>query len=896
MYGLPIAISGKAQEETARNIGVGNRLILKKAIPPAENVFAAEVEAGKEKILLIYSRDLFLTVAKRFRDDLSALDLSRVQKDRAAAIFYGQRRKLSVDGQGRIVITDFPSFLKQLNSVKKVKICKVKGLVFPAVKINSRQDFLLAVRPVERCASHLPATGKENASHQNLSQGGRIPILAYLLDRIGFPLKYQAIVQPFIEQLLFWGINLGLINIAGFGIGIATEFTWLVFVLLHFLKTAQTPAAPSLRDIFSIAGINALFLALPFSCHSVPLLITGFAASTAIHIIFNLGKFRMFAFASNIARIISNDGLRYVIVSRRVEQYMKWIDQFGKDDPAKVVKLIRAYALHRPEKLALKILSARGEEYRRFGILAENFRVAPSGEPRLCLENVKVRQGVFDEDFSYNFIEDMPVYTVVINEKSYLAGGRYYIKVVLANGDKIYWGGSHNQAYSFWFDAYREDVQRIAKAGGQKVYHFDFHTDFGKPLSDFRKPVIEDGWQEHVKYGVRELGIGDYLFRAAYIGLAGEIYFVKGLRSITNLNVTNPYAKTRKMSLLGLEKQGEFKGIGDLDADIINEARASLSYEEVLAMAQEICPHLLNIMRRLELNTMCTSGYIHKSAGWVRYINPDAAHVVFAQLLQNLVTVKNLQILREKDPARARKESAQLCQSSDPNLRYVATKINGGLKEETLSCQPTGRAEGKNRIFPKADAGLLKKEDAAFAFFPVAVSSYTSLIIPAVGVILNDLFYYFINKNPKFYQAVLNKHPKLAKTLKRVFSCKFFFDFAKIFRFFSKTLSRISSFLSNPSLKTAAFIWFILFSLPLIFPYPNPANSLFALPLAAFPFIGGTAKKRGERAGQADVSNSSGSSEVSASSSLAPSGERNQLRRFVIAKIKSEKELNGTDK
>ena len=113
------------------------------------------------------------------------------------------------------------------------------------------------------------------------SGAGMIPVMSWILLKLGISLKHQA----WIEQIIFWLINLWLMTV--FGAFWATVLTWSTFFLLHFLRTQNMPQAPPWGWIALIALANAIPLFF-LSFLNIVILISVFFSVTAIHHILNL--------------------------------------------------------------------------------------------------------------------------------------------------------------------------------------------------------------------------------------------------------------------------------------------------------------------------------------------------------------------------------------------------------------------------------------------------------------------------------------------------------------------------------------------------------------------------------------------------------------------------------
>lgn len=84
--------------------------------------------------------------------------------------------------------------------------------------------------------------------------GGMIPAVSRVLEKRGISLKYQALI----EQVFFWGLNLGLLLIFGLNDFSVTMIVWGGFVIAHFRTPGDMPRPPPLGGIARVAFINAL--------------------------------------------------------------------------------------------------------------------------------------------------------------------------------------------------------------------------------------------------------------------------------------------------------------------------------------------------------------------------------------------------------------------------------------------------------------------------------------------------------------------------------------------------------------------------------------------------------------------------------------------------------------
>jgi len=114
---------------------------------------------------------------------------------------------------------------------------------------------------------------RKNASAKR-NNGARTPLLAAVLRSNRINLKHQA----WVEQVLFWTINLALMSV--WPLRVASAVTWSLFILSHFIKTKNMPNAPPLSVIIVTAFVNALPLAVFSHAYA---LFASFILTTAFH-------------------------------------------------------------------------------------------------------------------------------------------------------------------------------------------------------------------------------------------------------------------------------------------------------------------------------------------------------------------------------------------------------------------------------------------------------------------------------------------------------------------------------------------------------------------------------------------------------------------------------------
>ncbi|MFC1590583.1 hypothetical protein ACFL42_03735, partial [Candidatus Omnitrophota bacterium] len=393
----------------------------------------------------------------------------------------------------------------------------------------------------------------------------------------------------------------------------------------------------------------------------------------------------------------------------RFEQYKKWIEECEASDeinPADLIRNIRANASLPGEKRLLFHLGAR-YPYKKYTDTVNEFREAPPGMISLTLDECTVEQGAvrYPSDKS----TWLPVYEVEINGRRFLVGGWWYIKITLKNGEMIYWAGPHNYAYSFCFDAYRDEVPEIIAAGGKTYYQADEHFDFGKIDEDCEAPAPDADWEAHFDHGTRDLGIENFATQLANTGFAGRMVFAKRLEDASGaVFLDHDKAALEIMSVIDIENESDVDGIFSLDADLIVGWNSALPYEAVLELGRVFMPHLLNAMRRSPLNIVITTGLI-KPNGMPAFIDPDAAHVFTAQLIEKLALIKNA------------RTPAALKERSDPDLDYVAEKMEVETRLARKRKSPSGQegeaAEGAAFTLTDENADMLAEGAVALAKF-----------------------------------------------------------------------------------------------------------------------------------------------------------------------------------
>ncbi|MDP8298582.1 MAG: Glu/Leu/Phe/Val dehydrogenase dimerization domain-containing protein [Candidatus Tantalella remota] len=119
----------------------------------------------------------------------------------------------------------------------------------------------------------------KKVSKDEITGAGMIPAIRYILEKRNISLKHQA----WMEQSLFWGINLSVVGMMSSNVMLGTLITWMTFMMAHFFKTKDMPNAPPSSSVITVGLINALFAAASVSSFNIPVIIISFIVATLIH-------------------------------------------------------------------------------------------------------------------------------------------------------------------------------------------------------------------------------------------------------------------------------------------------------------------------------------------------------------------------------------------------------------------------------------------------------------------------------------------------------------------------------------------------------------------------------------------------------------------------------------
>ncbi|MFH1995563.1 MAG: hypothetical protein ABIJ27_01040, partial [Candidatus Omnitrophota bacterium] len=398
-------------------------------------------------------------------------------------------------------------------------------------------------------------------------------------------------------------------------------------------------------------------------------------------------------------------------VEERLADYTQWIDDFeasGSGNPADFVRRIRARQLFPDEEKVLERLAKKPQKYAKYADAVRYLKVAPTGILSLELEDCTVEQGMFEEVDMDSMM--LPVYEAVINGTRYLVGGRrWYIKVTLKNGEKIYWSGPHNHMYSFCFDAYtKEELSKKLRKNAKKppVVHIDYHDDLEKPDSGILAPTNRHSRETHIAFGAKKLDIADFLIALLNVGYMEKII---GVQDRERWPDWDKDPRVTWKSLEDLETESTDAEVCGCDLDVVMDSKGMYEYERVLRSGNRYSSHLLNVMRRMKVTMLFTTGYL-TTDGLPRIINPDGTYVLAAKILYKLVKIKNAQIAMPSRPETAQEKItvqekiAELLYGGDRDLAYVAERlmeereIKRGDLPSPKEARPSVVAQGKTRF------------------------------------------------------------------------------------------------------------------------------------------------------------------------------------------------------
>jgi len=226
-----------------------------------------------------------------------------------------------------------------------------------------------------------------------------------------------------------------------------------------------------------------------------------------------------------------------------------------------------------------------------------------------------------------------------LNGKPYYVGHGYYVVVTLANDKKIYWGGEHNYAYSFFFDHYREDAQRIIQEGGLPWYSVDAHYDYAHYLHLPLRRKEQVNWQQEMSFGEQKLNANDYLGYSATTGIASHIEKVQKYGNEERLRDGRITAipAYHYQGILTLLKEDIIGGVFDLDIDYFVGTRSETNETVALEKFEEVRPHLITLAERTDVSIFINSSELDVNfQGVPMYIHPHVAVHANATLISDI--------------------------------------------------------------------------------------------------------------------------------------------------------------------------------------------------------------------------------------------------------------------
>jgi len=145
--------------------------------------------------------------------------------------------------------------------------------VYQAIARQEKEGAVKLLSELESTIHDLFSGTTEKRNGPDLPSG-RIPAISFVLERLKINPKHQA----WLEQVLFWSINLALMAV--WPSWLATLVTWSAFFFLHFVRTNHMPKPPPLSGLIVLVLVNTL----PFLFFSkIYALLVSFVLTTIFH-------------------------------------------------------------------------------------------------------------------------------------------------------------------------------------------------------------------------------------------------------------------------------------------------------------------------------------------------------------------------------------------------------------------------------------------------------------------------------------------------------------------------------------------------------------------------------------------------------------------------------------